>query len=111
MVDVGVMVDELLTKDTIFSSLQDSKRQLLSFGIRTIGLFGSFVRAEAKPESDIDILVDFEAEKKNYDNFIEACFFLEDLFHRKVELVTTESLSPYMKQHILKEVEYVPLTH
>jgi len=44
----------------------------------------------------------------SYDNFIQLSFFLEDLFRRRVELVTTESLSPYIGPHIMSEVEYVP---
>ncbi|MBI5327582.1 MAG: hypothetical protein HZB80_04750 [Deltaproteobacteria bacterium] len=40
-------------------------------------------------------------------DFIHLAFFLEDLLHRKVELVTPESISPYIKPQILKEVEYV----
>jgi predicted nucleotidyltransferase len=45
--------------------------------------------------------------KKNFRNFIHLAFFLEDLLNRKVELVTPESLSPYLKPNILKEIEYV----
>jgi len=41
---------------------------------------------------------------------METCFFLEELLGRKIELVTTDSISPYIKPHVLKEVEYVPLS-
>jgi uncharacterized protein len=105
------MVDKVLTKDVILGSLEGAGSKLQSFGICTIGLFGSFVREQGGPDSDIDILAGFDAEKKTYDNFIDACFFLEDLFGRKIELVTPDSLSPYMKPRIMKEVKYVPLTH
>ena len=105
------MAEQILTKEVILGSLESSGNELQAYGIRTIGLFGSFVRNQAGPDSDIDILVEFEGEKKTYDNFIDACFFLEDLFHRKIELVTPESLSPYIKQHIMKEVNYVTLAH
>ena len=100
-----------LTKMEILDSIQKSNAQLQALGIQTIGLFGSFVRGEQTPKSDIDILVEFDAEKKTFDNFIDACFYLEELFHHKVGLVTLESLSPYLKPHIMKEVEYAPLTH
>lgn len=99
-----------LTTDEIMGSIRKSDAKLISLGVRTIGLFGSFVRGEAGLESDIDILVEFDSEKKTYDNFIDTCFFLEELFGHKVEVVTTDSLSPYIKPYILKEVEYVSLS-
>jgi predicted nucleotidyltransferase len=105
------MSNNILSKKEIVDSIQKSTKRLQTYGIRTIGLFGSFVRGEETEQSDVDILVQFDAEKKNFDNFIDACFFLEELFQRKIELVTEESLSPYLKPHIMKEVEYVSLTN
>ncbi len=101
------MEEKYLTKKMILSVLKNSKSHLTAWGVQSVGLFGSFVRGDATPESDIDILVEFDAEQKSYDNFIDTCYFLEDLFQRKVELVTKESLSPYIKPYILKEVQYV----
>ena len=103
------MDGKALTKQEIFDSICKSRTRLHAFGIRTIGLFGSFVRGDETKQSDIDLLVEFDVEKKTFDNFIDACFYLEDLFHRKVELVTRDSLSPYLKPHIEKEIEYVSL--
>ena len=104
------MADSDLTKESIIGSIRKSKAKLSSFGVKSIGLFGSFVRRQGSPDSDIDILVEFDSGKKTYDNFIDTCFFLEELLSRKVELVTTDSLSPYIKPYVLKEVEYVPLS-
>ena len=101
------MEENCLTKKIILSVLKNSESHLTAWGVQSVGLFGSFVRGDATPESDIDILVEFDAEQKSYDNFIDTCYFLEDLFQRKVELVTEESLSPYIKPYILKEVQYV----
>jgi hypothetical protein len=105
------MANTILTKDTIVSGLRKSRRKLLSYGVRSIGLFGSFARGQARPESDVDLLVEFDPNKKTFDNFIDTCFLLEDLFGRKVELVTKESLSIYISPYILREVEYVPLSN
>ena len=66
---------------------------------------------EGSDSSDIDILVEFEPERKTFDNFIRMAFLLEQLLGRRVELVTPEALSPYLKPHILREVEYVPFGH
>jgi len=74
-----------------------------------IGLFGSFVRGEQRPDSDIDLLVEFEPGGKTFDTFMELSFFLEEILQHRIELVTVESLSPYLGPHILKEVEYADL--
>jgi predicted nucleotidyltransferase len=103
------MANNELTKQQIIGVIRKSNVELTSFGVKTIGLFGSFARGQASTESDIDILVDFDSAKKTYDNFIDTCFLLDELLGRKIEVVTTESLSPYLKPYILKEVEYVPL--
>jgi len=104
------MVSQNLTKERIIDAICKSRAQFLSLGVRSIGLFGSFVRGEAEANSDVDILVEFDAAKKTFDNFIDTCFLLEDLLGRRVELVTGESISPYIRPYVLKEVEYVPIT-
>jgi hypothetical protein len=105
------MANNGLTKRKIINSIERSRTQLASLGVKSIGLFGSFVRERAGRESDIDLLVEFDSAKKTFDNFIDTCFFLEELLGRKVELVTTDSLSPYIKPYILKEVEYVTVSY
>ena len=79
---------------------------LIRHGVRRLGLFGSHVRGEEREDSDIDLIVEFSAGQKTYDNFIELCFFLEDLLGRKVDLLTPEAISPYIRPHIEKEVRY-----
>ena len=95
------------TKEHVFTLLQDHQNQIRQFGVKRLGLFGSFVRQQQDAESDVDVLVEFELNHKTFDAFMQLAFFLEDLFERRVELVTPESLSPYIGPHILKEIEYV----
>lgn len=96
------------TKAQVLSLLQEYQQELHRFGVRRCGVFGSFVRDTAiHDQSDVDILVAFEPGQKTFDNFIHLSFFLEDLFGRAVDLITIESLSPYIGPHILDEVEYV----
>ncbi len=83
--------------------------RIRALGVKRLGLFGSFVRDQQRSESDVDLLVEFEQGQKSFDNFIELAFLLEDLLQRRVELLTPESLSPYIGPHILDEVEYAPL--
>jgi uncharacterized protein len=93
-------------KREIFALLAENEQQLRRLGVRRCGLFGSFARDEQNERSDVDILVDFEEGRKTFDNFMEVAFLLEDVFGRKVDLLTPESLSPYIGPHILREVEY-----
>src|SRR6266540_363887 len=99
-----------LTKMEIYKLLQQHKETLQGYGVKQIGLFGSYVRGESNKESDIDFLVDFEKEKKKLTNLISLGEFLESLFNRKVDIVTPQGLSPYIGPHILKEVEYGAFT-
>ena len=87
--------------------LQENRAMLKDYHVRALYLFGSVVRGEDRPGSDVDILVEFEPGLKTYDNFINLAFFLEDILKRRVDLVTPDALSPYMAPGILKEVEYV----
>ncbi|MGA2226101.1 MAG: nucleotidyltransferase family protein [Syntrophobacteraceae bacterium] len=94
------------TKLDILNILDEYRDHLRALGVRRIGLFGSFVRGEQRPDSDIDLLVEFEPARKTFDTFNELCIFLEEILQRRIELVTVESLSPYLGPHILREVEY-----
>lgn len=96
-----------LDKAAIFEILQSHSIPLNKLGVKRLGLFGSRVRNTPHQDSDIDLLVEFEPEQKNFDNFMRVFDLLEDLFPCRVEVVTAESLSPYIKPYILKEVEYV----
>lgn len=103
------MPTSIATKQDILGALHQNGSRLRAFGVRRIGLFGSFVRGEQNPNSDIDLLVEFEPDKKTFDAFMDLSFFLDDLLLHRVELVTLESLSPYIGPYILKEVEYAAL--
>jgi predicted nucleotidyltransferase len=95
------------TKNVVIETLRANEATIRSYGVRRLGIFGSVARDEHSEQSDIDLLVEFQKGTKTFDNFIHLVFFLEELLGRKVELVTTDSLSPYIGPRILKEVEYV----
>lgn len=98
-----------LEKQDILDELSNQRHQLANFGVEQIGLFGSFVRDEANQESDIDLLVDMSKNRKTFRNFMALNYYLEEIFGRKVDLVTKQSLSPYIGPHILRTVEYASL--
>ena len=97
------------TKEVVLMLIHQHEFGIKTFGVRRMGLFGSFVRDQQGKDSDVDILVEFEPGLKTFDNFIHLAFFLEDILKRRVELVTPDALSPYIGPHIMKEVEYVSL--
>jgi len=66
---------KFLSLEDILQVIRDNKETLTRLGASRVGLFGSFARGEADASSDIDLLVEFADGKKNYDNFIELCFF------------------------------------
>ena len=95
------------TKADLLALVEDHQQQLKTFGVSRLGIFGSFVHDQHADGSDVDVLVEFEPGRKTFDNFMHLAFYLKELFGRKVDLLTPESLSPYLGPHILREVEYV----
>jgi len=75
------------------------------FKVKSIGIFGSYVRGEEGKESDLDILVDFE-EKANLSllDFIRLENYLSERLGMKVDLVERETLKPRIGKHILGEL-------
>jgi len=77
------------------------------YGIKKIGIFGSYLRAEAKKESDLDILIEFEQDVDiGLLKFVEIENYLSDLLGIRVDLVEKSALKPRIGKHILKEVVY-----
>lgn len=78
-----------------------------ALGVVRLALFGSVLRNQARPGSDVDFLVQFGPRKKTFDHFEALAELLERELGRPVELVTTEALSPYLGARILAEAEDV----
>ena len=98
----------MIPKNEILERLRNCKTDLLKFGVSKIGLFGSAKRGDANQNSDIDILIDFDSDKETFNNFMNACNFLEISFGgQKIDIVSEKGLSQYIDPYILKEVEYV----
>jgi len=76
------------------------------FGVAKIGIFGSFVRGEERPDSDVDVLVTFRKGKETFDNYMDCKFYLEDLFGRRVDLIMKGAIKKRLKPFILGEVVY-----
>lgn len=91
---------------SIQSQLRQIKPQLSEkYHVNTLGLFGSIVRDDFRPESDIDIVVDFS--KPIGIEFIDLANELEALLKRKVDLVSKNGIKPKYLQEIQSEIIYV----
>jgi len=89
--------------EQILRVLHSHAQELRRFGVRRLWLFGSYVRGEAREDSDLDVLVEFEEGKKTFDNYMELKFFLEDLLEVEVDLITVEALKPGVKKYVWRE--------
>ncbi len=97
----------IYTKDDVIKVLLSYKKEIRSFKIDRIGLFGSFNKGDNKTESDIDLLIEFQQGKKTFKNYTGAYLFLKNVLQKEIDFLTPESLSPYVGQHILKSIDYV----
>jgi uncharacterized protein len=93
------------TKKELIEAIHANEEKIKSFGVKKLGLFGSFVHEEQDEDSDVDFLVDFRKKDLNLSNLSGLGYFLEDISGRRVELVTRNSLSKYFGHHILNETE------
>jgi len=97
------MATGVLTREQVRERLHAAEAEILSLGVRRLALFGSVLRNEARPDSDVDFLVEFTPGQKSFDRFLALSDLLETLLGHPVELVTTEALSPFLGPHILAE--------
>ena len=104
------METSVQSKNEVIERLRRLGPELRALGVKRLGLFGSFYHDEASSDSDVDILVEFIPAQKTFDNFLQLAERLEAELGRRVELVTRESLSPYLGPRILAATEYVPLS-
>jgi len=97
------------TKKEILELLKQNSAEIRNFGVLRLGLFGSFAREASTNDSDVDLLVEFHPEHKTLKNLVGLSEFLHRLLQRKVEIVTPQSLNPFIGKYITQEVEYVAL--
>jgi predicted nucleotidyltransferase len=97
----------MMKKQDALDFLEAHKHIIIDrFGVKHLALFGSVVRDEARADSDLDILVEFEG-GENYRNYFDLLFYLEDNLHCTIDLVSHDALRPQLKPYIEKEAFYV----
>ena len=94
-------------KNEIIDIIKSNKSEMeFRYGVRRVGLFGSYVKGRQRKKSDIDILVAFNRDIDLFD-FLDLREYLEARLHAKVDLVMESALRPAIGKRILAEIEYV----
>lgn len=91
-----------MERDQILALLKRHRRQLKKYGIHSLSIFGSVARDQARKNSDVDILVDFEKPVGLFE-YARLKMYLEDVLGREVDLVTPEALRKELREDILRE--------
>jgi predicted nucleotidyltransferase len=94
-------------KKEIIEIIKHNKKEISSrYGVKKLGLFGSYVKDRQRKRSDIDLLVTFDRDIDLFE-FVDLRDYLEERLHAKIDLVMESALKPKIGKHILAEVEYV----
>lgn len=93
-----------ISSNQVLAALRLHHEKLRRYGVLRLGLFGSTARGKARLDSDLDFVV--ELERKTFDDYMGLKFYLEDLFHKDVDLVIADAIKPALRSRILREVRY-----
>jgi predicted nucleotidyltransferase len=96
-----------ISREQATNLLAACESEIRALGVARLALFGSVLRGDARPDSDVDLLVQFSPGAKTFGRFLALSELLEDRLGRRVELVTTEALSPFIGPRILAEAQDV----
>jgi predicted nucleotidyltransferase len=95
-----------MSREKILETLLANSETIRRYGVRRLGLFGSWARDEGNEGSDIDFIVEFD--KKTFDNYMDLKAFLESLFKCRVDLIVREAIKPGLLKCILEETVHAP---
>ena len=93
-----------VTAAGVLGAIVRHREDVRRFGVRRLGLFGSAVRGQARHGSDLDFVVEFDRE--TFDNYMGLKIYLEDLFHKKIDLVMADAIKERLRPAIMSEVKY-----
>jgi hypothetical protein len=97
----------VLNYEQAVQRISGCESQVRALGVTRLALFGSVLRGDARPHSDVELLVQFAPGAKSYDRFLALSELLEAHLGRPVELVTLEALSPFIGPRILADAQDV----
>lgn len=101
------MTAPVQNREQTIERLADCQDEVRALGVARLALFGSVLRGQARADSDVDVLVQFAPGTKSYAKFLALSELLEARLGRRVELVTTEALSPFIGPRIVAEAQDV----
>ena len=96
----------VLKRDEVLSLVAAHQEELKQLGVKSLDLFGSVARDEARPESDVDFLVEFTIEAGFFDLF-QVQHYLEAILGRGVDLGTQDALREDLREPVLKDLIHV----
>jgi hypothetical protein len=91
-----------MQRQEVLEVLKQHQETLESFGVRSLSLFGSVARNEARSDSDVDLLVEFDRPIGLF-TFVRLKRYLESILKCSVDLGTPDSLKPYLQEPVLRE--------
>ena len=91
-----------LANQDLVEALKKRRADLIKLNVRELSIFGSHAKGDARKDSDVDVLVRFKG-SATLDCYMNLKFFLEDLFGRKIDLVTHAALRPELRDRITRE--------
>lgn len=92
-----------MDRGEVLADLRTHWQEIERFGVRSLSIFGSVARDEAGPESDLDVLVEFE-EPLTFARFMDLKLYLEDMFGTRVDLVTASGLRREVRPYVEREL-------
>lgn len=96
-------------KQELVRIISSHGKEISTFGVKKIAVFGSFIKNNVTPNSDVDLIIEFDPNYKTLKNLYSLSQYLQNLFGRKVEIVTLQSLNPFTGKYIIQEAEYVAI--
>jgi predicted nucleotidyltransferase len=101
-----VIFERIMRRSEILQTLAIHRDDLIQMRVKTLAVFGSVARDEARLDSDVDILGEFQG-PATFNGYMDLKFFLEEMLGRPVDLVTRKSMRPRLKTQIESEALYV----
>ncbi|MGI0491019.1 nucleotidyltransferase family protein [Alkalinema pantanalense CENA528] len=95
-----------MQRETVLAILRQHREALRGLGVRSLSIFGSVARDHAHADSDVDILVDWDA-PLTFDRYMDVKLYLEDQLGTQVDLVSWKSLKPQIRQTVEREAIHV----
>lgn len=108
--EAGPSARAALARDEAMRILKTHEREIRAQGVTRLALFGSTARGEARPDSDVDVLVDFDRSRQlSLLDIAGLEIYLGEILGREIETANRERLKPFLKDNVLAEaIEVFP---